>query len=80
MQNSVYKIITMKRNNRKKYKYIDRETDRNETSAMLDKTESEAESDIANLLENSDTEFTEESIRAIRRKSSTSNTKSNNPC
>ena len=41
----------MKRNNRKKYIHIDRETSRNETFAMLDKIETETESDIKNLLE-----------------------------
>ena len=46
----------MERNNRKKYFHIDRETDSNEIYAMLDEIESDTESDIENLLEDSDTE------------------------
>ena len=45
----------MERKNRKKY--IDRETSSNGIFAMLDKIESETESDIENLLEDSDTEY-----------------------
>ena len=47
----------MERNNRKKYIHIDRETGSNEIFAMLEKTESEIESDTENLLEYSDMEF-----------------------
>ena len=47
----------MERNNRKKYIHIERETGGNETFAMLDKIESETESDTENLLEDSDTEY-----------------------
>ena len=50
----------MERNNRKKYVHIDRETGSNEIFAMFDKIESETESDIDNLLEDSDTEYIEE--------------------
>ena len=53
----VYKDIAMERNNRKKYIHIDRETGSNEMFGMLDKIESETESDIENLLEDSDTEY-----------------------
>ena len=53
----------MERNNRKKYIHIDCETGSNEIFAMLEKTESEIESDTENLLEYSDTEYlTEEPI------------------
>ena len=52
----------MERNNRKKYLHIDRETGSNEIFAMFDKIESETESDIDNLLEDSDTEYIEEPI------------------
>ena len=52
----VYKDITMERNNRKKYIHIDPETGSNEIFAMLDKIKSATESDIENLLEDSDTE------------------------
>ena len=52
----------MERNNRKKYVHIDRETGSNEIFAMFDKIESETESDIDNLLEDSDTEYIEEPI------------------
>ena len=38
----------MERNNRKKYMHNEHETDSNETFAMLDKVESEIESDIEN--------------------------------
>ena len=51
-----YKDITMERNNRKKYIHIDRETGSNEIYAMLDEIESDTESDIENLLEDSDTQ------------------------
>ena len=47
----------MERNNRKKYIHIDRETDINEIYAMQDEIESDTESDIENLLEDSDTEY-----------------------
>ena len=47
----------MERNNRKKYIHIDREMGSNEIFAMLDKIESETESDIENLLEDSDTKY-----------------------
>ena len=52
----VYKDITMERDNRKKYIHIERKTGSNEIFATLDKIESETESDIENLLEDSDTE------------------------
>ena len=39
----------MERNNRKKYIHIDCETGSNEIFAMLEKTESEIESDTENL-------------------------------
>ena len=51
------KDITMERNNRKKYIHIDREMGSNETFSMLNKNESETESEIENLLEDSDTEY-----------------------
>ena len=51
-----YKDITVERNNRKKY-HIDGKTDSNEVFAMFDKIESETESDIENLLEDSGTEY-----------------------
>ena len=54
----------MERNNRKKYVHIDRETGSNEIFAMLDKTESETESDIENLLEDFDTNV----FRTIKKK------------
>ena len=47
----------MERNNRKKYIHMDRKTGKNEIFAMLEKIESETESDIENLLEDSDTEY-----------------------
>ena len=47
----------MEGNNRKKYIHIDRETGSNEIFAMLDKIDSETESDIENLLEDSNTEY-----------------------
>ena len=50
----------MERNNRKKYIHIDRETGSNEIYAMLDEIESDTESDIENLLEDSDTEYISE--------------------
>ena len=46
----------MERNNGKKYIHIDRETGSNEIYAMLDEIESDTESDIENLLEDSDTQ------------------------
>ena len=45
----------MERNNRKEYIDIDRETGSNEIYAMRDEIESDTESDIENLLEDSDT-------------------------
>ena len=54
----------MERNNRKKYVHIDRETGSNEIFAMLDKTESETESDVENLLEDFDTNV----FRTIKKK------------
>ena len=51
----LYKNIAMKRNNRKIN--IDREMGSNEIFAMLDKIESETESDIENLSKDSDTEY-----------------------
>ena len=47
----------MEKNNRKKYIHIDRETGSNEIFAMLDKIESETESDTESYLEDSDTEY-----------------------
>ena len=47
----------MERNSRKKYIHIDRETGSNEMFGMLDKIESETESDIENILDDSDTEY-----------------------
>ena len=65
-----YKDITMERNNRKKYIHIDRETGSNEIYAMLDEIESDTESDIENLLEDSDTEYiSEEPIPENKRES-----------
>ena len=61
-----YKDITMERNNRKKYKHIDRETGSNEIFTMLDKIESESESDIENLLEDSNTEYIAEEKQSPR--------------
>ena len=74
-----YKDITKKGNSEKNY--IDRETGSNEIFAMVDKIESETESDIENLLEDSDTEYTvEESIPDNKeKKPSTSKTRSNSP-
>ena len=57
-----YKNIIMKRNNRKRYVHIDRETGSNKIFALLDKTESETESDIENLLKDSDTEYIAEEL------------------
>ena len=50
----------MERNIRKKYIHVDSETGSNEIFAMLGKTESETESDVKKLLEDSDTEYTAE--------------------
>ena len=50
----------MERNNRKKYIRIDRETGSNEIYAMLDEIESDTESGIENLSEDSDTEYISE--------------------
>ena len=47
----------MESNNRKKYAMINRETDSNDIFAMLDAIGSDNESDIDNLLEDSDTEY-----------------------
>ena len=55
-----YKDITVERNNRKKYIHIDRETGSNEIYVMLDEIESDTESDIENLLEDSDTQYISE--------------------
>jgi hypothetical protein len=45
---------------RKKYIRIDRETGSNEIFAMLDEIGSDNESDVENLLEDSDTEYVED--------------------
>lgn len=50
----------MEKGNRKKYVRIDCETGSNQIFAMLDEIESEPESEIDNLLEDSDTEFVAE--------------------
>ena len=50
----------MERNNRKKDIHKDCETGSNEIFSMLDKIESEAESDTENLSEDSDAEYTAE--------------------
>ena len=50
----------MESNNRKKYIHIDRETGSNEIYAMLDEIESDTESYIDNLLEDSDIEYISE--------------------
>ena len=50
----------MESNNRKKYVMINRETGSNNTFAMLDAIGSDNESDIDNLLEDSDTEYVAE--------------------
>ena len=50
----------MKWNNRKIYIHIDRETGSIEICAMLDEIESNTESDIENLLEDSDSEYISE--------------------
>ena len=50
----------MERNHRKKYIHIDRETGSNEIFAILDEIESDTESDIKNLLEDSDIEYISE--------------------
>ena len=47
----------MERNNRKTYIHIDREAGSNEIFAMLDKIKCEIESDIENLLVDSDLEY-----------------------
>ena len=47
----------MEKENRKTYVKIDRETGSDEIFAMLDQIESETESDVENLLEDSDTEY-----------------------
>ena len=47
----------MEKENRKRYVRIDRETGSNQIFAMLDEIDSEAESKVENLLEDSDTEF-----------------------
>ena len=52
-----YKDITIERNSRKKYIHIHFETGSNEIFSMLQKIKSETESDIENLLEDSDTEY-----------------------
>ena len=65
-----YKDITMERNNRKKYIHIGRETGSNEIFAMLEKTESETESDTEHIFEDFDTEYTaDEPIRANKEES-----------
>ena len=51
------KDITMERNNRKKYIHIDREMGSNEIFSMLNKNESETESEIENFLKDTDTEY-----------------------
>ena len=57
----------MEINNRKKYIHIDCETGSNEIFTTLDKIETE--SDIKNLLEDSDTEYiTEEPFRTKKKK------------
>ena len=50
----------MESNNRKKYVMINRETGSNDIFAMLDAIGSDNESDIDNLLEDSDTEYVAE--------------------
>ena len=50
----------LQRNNRKKYIHIDWKTGSNEIYAMLDEIESDTESGIENLLEDSDTEYISE--------------------
>ena len=58
MQKTEFYIdITTKRNNRKKYKHIDRETGSNEIFTRLDKTKGETQSGIENLSEDSDAEY-----------------------
>ena len=47
----------MEKEKRKRYVRIDRETGSNEIFAIFEEIESEAESDVENLLEDSDTEF-----------------------
>ena len=47
----------MEMEKRKRYVRIDRETGSNEIFVIFEKIESEAESDVENLLEGSDTEF-----------------------
>ena len=55
-----YKDIAIVRNNRKKYIHKDCETGSNEIFTMLEKIESETESDIEDLLKDSETEYIEE--------------------
>ena len=58
-----YKDIAMERNNRRKCINIELGTGSNQIFSMLDKIESETESDIGNRLEDSETEYiTEEPI------------------
>ena len=47
----------MEKEKRKRYVLIDRETSSNEIFAIFEEIESEAESDVENLLEELDTEF-----------------------
>ena len=56
----------MERNNRKKYKHIDREMGSNEIFTMLDKIKSESDSDIENLLEDSNMEYIAEEKQSPR--------------
>ena len=51
-----YTDITMEQNNRKRYLHTNRETGSNEIFATHDKIERDTESDIENLLEDSDTD------------------------
>ena len=53
----LYKDITIERNNWKNYIHIDHETGNNEITTMLEKIERETESDIENLLEDTDTKY-----------------------
>ena len=50
----------MERNSKEKYVQIDQETSTNKIFAMLDKIDSDNESDINKLLEESDTEYVAE--------------------
>ena len=64
-----YKDITMKWNSRKEYIHVVRETSTNEIFAILGNTESETDSNIENLLENSDMEYiADEPIPKIRKR------------